>query len=149
MNQEKDIHLTSNFGEQQDTIREILQTASVINNLQQKCLKPFHLSVQQYQVLHVLRQTFPDSLTAQELKMKMVDRTPNLTRMVDKLLSQKLLSRIRSNKDRRKVFIRITEKGLDFMAKLDSSQRDFLRLADKLTVDETGQLTSLLLKIRN
>jgi DNA-binding MarR family transcriptional regulator len=69
--------------------------------------------------------------------------------MVDKLLSQKLLSRIRSNKDRRKVFIRITEKGLDFIARLDSSQKDFFRLADKLTVDETGQLTSLLIKLRN
>jgi DNA-binding MarR family transcriptional regulator len=149
MNQEKNIQLSSNSGEHQDTIREILQTASVINNLQQKCLKPFHLSVQQYQILHILRRTYPDSLSAQELKMKMVDRTPNLTRMVDKLLSQKLLSRIRSNKDRRKVFIRITEKGLDFIARLDSSQKDFFRLADKLTVDETGQLTSLLIKLRN
>ena len=148
MNLEKYKYDNSLHEEGQNTIREILQTASVINNLHLKYLKPFHLSVQQYQILHILRSVYPDSLTVQSLKVNMVDKTPNLTRMVDKLLAQKLVSRIRSNKDRRKVFVRITDKGLEFMIKIDYTQKDFLKLADKLTLDETGQLTNLLNKLR-
>ena len=148
MNQEKYIYNNTLPEENQNTIREILQTASEINNLHLKYLKPFHLSVQQYQILHILRSAYPDSLTVQSLKANMVDKTPNLTRMVDKLLAQKMVSRVRSNKDRRKVYIRITEKGIEFMTRIDFAQKDFLKLTDKLTLDETGQLTSLLHKLR-
>jgi DNA-binding MarR family transcriptional regulator len=130
------------------TVLEILQTASSLNNLHLQYLKPYSLSVQQYNILRVLRESYPDSLTVFAIKEKMVDKTPNTTRMVDKLLSNKLVTRIRSNKDRRKVYVKITNKGLEVMSKIDIIQQDFLKLTDKLSLHEAGQLSNILEKLR-
>ena len=130
------------------TVLDILHTASVINNMHLKFLKPFNLSVQQYNILRILRSSYPDSLTVQEIKEQMVDRTPNTTRMVDKLLLQKLVTRVRSNKDRRKVYVKITDQGLEIMSKTDIILKDFMKITDNLSSSETNQLSCLLEKLR-
>ncbi len=130
------------------TLVEILHTASIINNYQLKYLKPFNLSVQQYTILRILRSAYPGSLTIQSIKEQMVDRTPNTTRMVDKLLGQKLVTRIRSVKDRRKVFVKITITALDIMAKIDVTQKDFLKITNSLSPAESTQLSNLLSKLK-
>lgn len=130
------------------TVLEILQTASVISNLHMRYLKPFNLSIQQYNILRILRGAYPNSLTIQAVKEQMVDRTPNTTRMVDKLLTQKFVTRIRSAKDRRKVYVKITHNGLDIMSKIDLNLKDFLKIANNLTPVESSQLSGLLEKLR-
>lgn len=130
-------------------VLEILHTASVIDNLHLRYLKPYNLSVQQYNILRILRGSYPNSLTVQLIKERMVDLTPNTTRMVDKLLVQKLVTRMRSNKDRRKVFVRITAKGLEVMEKLDVVHQEFLRFTEMLSLDESDHLSNLLEKLRN
>ena len=127
---------------------EILQTASQINNLHLKYLKPFNLSVQQYNILRILRNTYPGSLTIQAIKEQMVDRTPNTTRMVDKLLTQKFVTRIRSVKDRRKVFVKITPPGLEIMSKIDIILQDFLQITQNLSTEESNRLSDLLGKLK-
>ena len=127
---------------------EILQTASLINNLHLKYLKPFNLSVQQYNILRILRNTHPGSLTIQAVKEQMIDRTPNTTRMVDKLLLQKFVTRIRSVKDRRKVFVKITASGLEIMNKIDIILKDFLKITHGLSAEETSRLSDLLGKLK-
>ena len=130
-------------------VLEILHTASVIDNLHLRYLKPYNLSVQQYNILRILRGSYPNSLTVQLIKERMVDLTPNTTRMVDKLLVQKLVTRMRSNKDRRKVFVRITAKGLEVMEKLDVVHQEFLQFTEMLSLDESDHLSNLLEKLRN
>ena len=130
------------------TVLEILQTASIINNLHLKYLKPFNLSVQQYNILRILRNASPGSLTIQSIKEQMVDRTPNTTRMVDKLLAQKFVTRIRSVKDRRKVYVKITPSGLEIMAKIDVILKDFLQFTNNITALESSQLSGILKKLR-
>ncbi len=130
------------------TVIEILHTASIISNQHLKYLKPFNLSVQQYNILRILRTTYPGSLTIQAIKEKMVDRTPNTTRMVDKLLSQKFVTRVRSVKDRRKVFVKITSAGLDIMSRIDVDLKEFLKFTNNLSAIESNQLSSLLEKLR-
>jgi MarR family transcriptional regulator, 2-MHQ and catechol-resistance regulon repressor len=127
---------------------EILQTASLINNLHLKYLTPFNLSVQQYNILRILRNVYPGSLTIQSIKEQMIDRTPNTTRMVDKLLLQKFVTRIRSVKDRRKVFVKITASGLEIMGQTDVNLQDFLKITNNLSAAETNQLSGLLGKLR-
>ena len=127
---------------------EILQTASLINNLHLKYLTPFNLSVQQYNILRILRNAYPGSLTIQAVKEQMVDRTPNTTRMVDKLLLQKFVTRIRSVKDRRKVFVKITTAGIEIMGKIDIILKDFLKITNSLSTEETSQLSELLGKLK-
>ena len=127
---------------------EVLQTASLINNLHLKYLKPFNLSVQQYNIIRILRNEYPGSLTIQAVKEQMVDRTPNTTRMVDKLLSQKFVTRIRSVKDRRKVFVKITPVGLEIMGKIDVILQDFLKITNSLSAEEINQLSGLLGKLK-
>lgn len=129
-------------------VLEILHTASLIDNLHLKYLKRFNISVQQYNILRILRGSHPQSLTVQSIKERMVDRTPNTTRMVDKLLAQNLVTRMRSSKDRRKVFVKITAKGLDTMTHVDIVRRDFLKFTENLSIEEANQLSDLLEKLR-
>ncbi len=129
------------------SLMEILHAASIINNLHLKYLKPFNLSVQQYTILRILRVSYPGSLTIQSIKEQMVDRTPNTTRMVDKLLSQKLVTRVRSAKDRRKVFVKLTISGMEIMAKIDIALKDFYKITNPLSASESTQLSLLLGKL--
>jgi len=68
--------------------------------------------------------------------------------MVDKLLTQKFVSRIRSVKDRRKVFVKITPPGLEIMSKIDVILEDFLKITQNLSAEESNSLSDLLGKLK-
>ena len=127
---------------------EILYTASEIRNHQKKFFKPFGLSPEQYNILRILRGSHPKSLTINEIKIRMVDKTPHTTRMIDKLELSRLVSRERVTSDRRKIFIRIRSKGLDLMRHIDVALPDFLLFMHNLSIEEAQILSSLLEKIR-
>ena len=127
---------------------EILFTASYINNKHSKYLNPYKISPQQYNILRILRGTYPDKLNVQTIKSRMVERTPNTTRMIDKLYDNGYVERERSEKDRRMVFVRITDKGLNVMSQVDKIHPDFLKFTNNLSEDELAQVVDLLEKLR-
>lgn len=106
------------------------------------------LTHQQYNVLRILRGALPDGLPTLEIADRMVERTPGITRLIDRLEAKGLVTRTRSETDRRQVFCRLTPAGsrllagLDqpveahaeqLMAGLDDRQvRQLIRLLDKL-----------------
>lgn len=137
----KDIHLK--------TLLEIIHTASVISNRQTKFFKKYRLSPQQYNILRILRGSDPNPLTIQEIKSRMVDLTPHATRMIDKLEIARLALRKRDLKDRRKIYVHITEKGLGLMEKIDSDMHIFMKYMKNLSREEAKDLTNLLEKLRN
>jgi len=117
---------------------EILQTKPFANELQKLAinisvtnswfqlriaeqLKPFGLSPHQFNVLRILRGRHPDSYNNLEITKRMVDKSSNATRIVDKLVQKKLVDRTENLSDRRQVDIRISERGLNLINQIDSS----------------------------
>ena len=140
----KDIN--SKFSNVKDkALINILYTANWISSFQNEFFKPFGISRQQYNILRILRGS-NEALKVQTIKKRMIERSPNVTRLMDKLYAKEFIERFNSEDDRRVVFIKITEKG---MALLDSISKDFNQeLLKNITHDEAVQLSGLLDKMR-
>ncbi|MEO8772899.1 MAG: MarR family transcriptional regulator [Gelidibacter sp.] len=123
----------------------ILYTASWISSFQNEFFKPFGISRQQYNILRILKGS-NDSLKVQTIKKRMIERSPNVTRLMDKLYAKELIERFPCDEDRRVVYIKITQKGMEL---LDSISKDFNQdLLKNITEEEAVQLSGLLDKMR-
>lgn len=123
----------------------IVYTANWITSHQNEFFKNYGLSPQQYNILRILRGA-GQPLNVQTVKERMVVRSPNATRLMDKLCSKKYIERCPSQDDRRVVKIAITKEGEAF---LDSIPNDFNRdLLKNLSEEEANQLSNLLDKMR-
>jgi DNA-binding MarR family transcriptional regulator len=78
----------------------------------------------------------------------MLDKMSDASRIVDRLVQKGLVSRCTNSKDRRAVDIRISEKGMDILAKMDEEFKTKDVLKNNLTEEEAGQLSDLLDKFR-
>lgn len=108
--------------------------------------KPYGISPQQYNILRILRGA-AEKIKVQVVKDRMIERAPNATRLMDKLLEKKLIIRSRSKEDRRVVYVKITEEGLLLLQEIDK-YIDELDLLDNLSEKEALKLSDLLDKIR-
>lgn len=123
----------------------IIYTANWISSRQNQFFKPYDISPQQYNVLRILKGA-KEPLKVQTIKERMIERSPNATRLMDKLCAKGLIAREHCPDDRRVVHISITNKGLDLINKISKELKE--DLLENLTEDEAKQLSELLDKIR-
>ncbi len=111
-------------------------------------LKNHGLTSQQYNILRVLRGfgSVPRSLDF--LKKRMLDKKPDMSRVVDKLYKRGLVNRGENSNDRRLKDISITKKGLELLAQMDDCEKQVDTLLKNLSPDEVETLNSLLDKAR-
>jgi DNA-binding MarR family transcriptional regulator len=102
----------------------------------------------QFNILRILRGA-KDFININTVKDRMVEKSPNSTRLMDKLLEKQLIERKRCEIDRRVVYVKISELGLKLLAKIDESFDDNLLFANKLNNQETILLNQLLDKVRS
>jgi MarR family 2-MHQ and catechol resistance regulon transcriptional repressor len=123
----------------------IMYTANWIKSHQNDFFKTYGISPQQFNVLRILRGS-NKALKVQTIKERMIERSPNATRLMDKLCNKNLIQRIACPEDRRVVHIEITNEGLLLLDDISKNlKKDLL---DKLTDAEAKQLSDLLDKIR-
>ncbi len=115
---------------------------------QMRLLKPFGLTLQQYNVLRILRGQFPSPIKVAEITERMLDKMSNASRLVDKLLAKELAQRTECPNDRRAVDVVITEKGLDLLQKIDQYQLQWEKRFHTLSEEEAAELSQLLDKLR-
>jgi DNA-binding MarR family transcriptional regulator len=147
---EDEIKQTSFQSEGQKAYLNILFTAGWLSLRQAAAFRPYGLTLPQFNVLRILRGQHPKPATVAMLIERMLDKTSNASRIVDKLEEKKLVTRTICPANRRAVDIRITELGLALLHQIDESG---LLIASQtgmgnLTDDEFEQLNSLLDKIR-
>ncbi|MBC3844872.1 MarR family transcriptional regulator [Winogradskyella echinorum] len=113
-------------------------------------LKPFDLSLEQFNVLRILRGQKGKPINLQDIQERMISKMSNTTRLVDKLIKKKFVRRTICKTNRRKVEIVITDLGLKTLKKVDpiihSTEE---KLTKNLTPDELIQLNKLLIKLKN
>ncbi|MEM7205248.1 MAG: MarR family transcriptional regulator [Planctomycetota bacterium] len=108
------------------------------------------LTAQQYNVMRILRGAGRKGLPTLEIAERMIERTPGVTRLLDRIERQGWVARDRSTEDRRQVICRITSEGLALLRALDSPI-DTLdeRMVRSLSAAERRTLIRLLNKVRN
>jgi DNA-binding MarR family transcriptional regulator len=126
----------------------ISYTYSWINNQTRSLFEQYNITVQQFNILRILRGQYPNPATVNLLKDRMVDKMSDASRIVDRLVQKGLVSRCTNKRDRRAVDVRISEEGLAILSKMDHEFKiqDFLK--SNLTEDEAGMLSDLLDKLR-
>ena len=83
-----------------------------------------------------------------EIASRMISRSPNITRLLDKLIDKGLASRLRSERDRRVVYISITSQGAELLGKLNPLVDEVFARFPAMSKDEMQTLLDLLDRIR-
>lgn len=123
----------------------IKYTAGWIETQSNDVLKPHQISIQQYNILRILRGA-KEKVTVQTVKDRMIEKSPNTTRLMDKLCAKNLIERIRCENDRRVVYVKIANPGLKLLKEINMENSE--DLMSKLNQEELVLLNSLLDKIR-
>jgi DNA-binding MarR family transcriptional regulator len=131
-------------------ILNILYTQNVINDKFNEILKPNDLSSEQYNVLRILRGQKGSPANMCVIQERMLAKNSNTTRLIDKLLLKKYVTREVCPNNRRKIEVLITQKGLDILTDLDPKVEEHEHFfAANLEAEELEKLNYLLEKYRN
>ncbi|MES2380232.1 MAG: MarR family transcriptional regulator [Bacteroidota bacterium] len=132
---------------QQKAMLNIIVTASYINTIQGKLLKPYNLTPQQYNVMRILRGQNGNPVSISLIQDRMLDKQSNASRLIDKLEAKQLVHRFVCPNDRRQMDISITQSGLDLLLEIDQKLIDSegsITLSD----DEADIINNILDRIR-
>ena len=124
-------------------------TTNQLNHQFQRFLKVHNLSIQQYNILRVLRGFGDQSRSINFIKERMLDRNSDVSRLVDRLFQRALIRRTECNEDRRQKDVEITQTGLEILGQMDECEKKVDTLLSNLSLDEVKQLNFLLDKIRD
>jgi DNA-binding MarR family transcriptional regulator len=144
----KEIKQSKFRSEYHKMLLNILFTSGWLSAKHSGTLKPFGISAQQFNLLRILRGQHPKPASVNLLIDRMLDKSSNASRLVEKLRLKKLAERTVCPEDRRAVNVIITQKGLDLLAELDKYEGAFLKDLKTLTEKEAEQLNHLLDKLR-
>lgn len=131
-------------------IDQIIRTGHWITDQVSVELKEFDISEPQYNVLRVLKVRSGEPITVQKIQEKMVQRTSNVTRIIDKLIDKGLVNRMECPSNRRKMDITITRKGEELLGELNKKVVAFHQpMSKNLTNEEAQTLKNLIVKLKN
>ncbi|MCB0704857.1 MAG: MarR family transcriptional regulator [Saprospiraceae bacterium] len=129
----------------------ILYTAAGLNQHTSAKLKPFGISVQQFNILRILRGRKNEASTVKLLTERMIDKMSNASRLVDKLVNKGLVERRTCSEDRRRVDVFITKKGMDVLHAASEAVELGIgdQLGQKISESEAIELNRILDKIHS
>lgn len=117
---EQEIQQTRPFASTgQEALVGLLRTADVVRRQLSEVVEPKGITLQQYNVLRILRGAGAEGLPTLEISHRMVEQTPGITRLLDRLELKQLVQRERCPVDRRQVLCTITNSGLELLKGLD------------------------------
>jgi DNA-binding MarR family transcriptional regulator len=108
----------------QEALVALMRTADLVRRVVGDVVEPHGITPQQYNVLRILRGAGADGLATLEIAERMIEQTPGITRLLDRLERKKFVTRQRSAADRRCVYCRITDDGLAVLGRLDTPVQD-------------------------
>ena len=127
----------------------VLKTADVFRRAVAALLAPHGITPQQYNVLRILRGAGPEGLPTLAIGERLIEQTPGMTRLLDRLEAKRLIRRKRCAKDRRQVLCWITPAGLRLLDQLDEViAQPEQRLARVWTASQARSLVGLLDRAR-
>ena len=130
-------------------ILQIIKTGHWITDSVSQELKEYGITEPQFNVLRILRGRKGVPATVQQIQKEMVQKSSNVTRIIDKLLKRGLVNRMECPNNRRKMDITITKKGTELLTVLGKKVFQFHGpMAQNLNEEEAETLTNLILKLK-
>jgi DNA-binding MarR family transcriptional regulator len=126
----------------------ILYTAWWLKTMMSRELKEYGLTHEQYNVLRILKGKHPEQICVKEIACRMIEKSSNVPRIIDRLEAKKLVRRTSSDTDKRETVIVLTQAGLNI---LQHSTDRINKLMDKsILLDErkAATLNDILEEIR-
>lgn len=131
-------------GLDQEAMLSLMVAASSVRNELEKVCNQFGLFNSQYNILRILAGGPPEGYARQEIIDRMIDRGPDVTRLVDQLEEKDLVMRERSEKDRRMVMHHITEKGRALLDEMNEALAPVHKaFGEELSEEELEELARL------
>ena len=127
----------------------LLFTSSWLQRMQLSLLRPYDLTPPQYNILRILRGAKGELLNLGEITSRMIDRSSNTSRLIDKLVIKKWVSRKTCPNDRRQSEICITKEGLKVLEQLDKPIDSITEQFHFLSVKESKEINQFLDQLRN
>ncbi len=118
-----------------------------VNSLQHNFFKEFSITMQQFNVLRILRGQSPNVCNLILIKERMIDKMSDVSRIVERLRVAGYVERCLNEKNRREVEIKISKSGLKLLSKIDEEIDELEAPLHPLTIKEAKELTKLLEKI--
>ena len=133
----------------EEAMLALVRTADVVRRSFSTFFEPHGITSQQYNVLRILRGSGADGLPTLEVAERMIEQTPGITRLMDRLEAKQLVRRQRCPNDRRQHLCWITPKGLALLASLDEPiSRAHAETMRKVKTMDLETLIRLLEKVR-
>lgn len=132
-----------------EAVLSLFRTADCLRRLVAATVEAQGITPQQFNVLRILRGAEGAAMPTLDIAERMVEQTPGITRLLDRLEARGLISRTRSIEDRRQVLCAISPDGLAVLAKLDGPVRAANeRVMSGLPISAQRQLIRLLERVR-
>jgi DNA-binding MarR family transcriptional regulator len=134
--------------EGQKLIINLIYTYNQISGQMATLLQPHGLTMQQYNILRILKGQYPNPSTNNLVKDRMLDRNSDVTRLIDRMIRNGLVTRTSCEKDRRRVDILITQQGLDVLDAIQTHEADLDVIAMRLPEEQQHAMNTMLDALR-
>jgi MarR family transcriptional regulator, organic hydroperoxide resistance regulator len=133
----------------QEAILALFRTSDLLERRLAQMVEPRGISLQQYNVLRILRGAGQEGTPTLDIADRMIQRAPGITRLLDKLAAKRLVRRERCSEDRRQVLCWVTDAGLRLLADLEQPLvKSGTRAMDSLAAAEQRHLIAMLERVR-
>jgi DNA-binding MarR family transcriptional regulator len=150
MQLEKEIHQVKPFrNDYHKASVNIVYTGKWMMQFHADILKPYGLTIQQYNILRILRGQYPNATTVKLIRERMLDRMSDASRIVELLRKKGLVERTICAGDRRRMDVVITQLGIYRLIEIENENERMDKRLFSLDDQEIIQLNTLLDKIRN
>ena len=130
--------------ETQEAILNLLVAADHLRSRTERICSELGISASQYNVLRILRGVHPQGHPRCEIARRMIERAPDVTRLIDRLKRRGLVERARGERDRRLSISRITPPGLELLERIDPRLAELQReLAGRLPPRDCRELSRI------
>ena len=127
-----------------------LQVMEGINQRQKKVLTKFGITHAQYNILRILKGAFPSALNLKQIQARMVFGSPDITRLIDRLINKNLVERNSNILDKRKIDVQLSGVGLEKLEelnpKMEKTVHNFFK--DIVSQEEAVQMNGILERIK-
>lgn len=148
MGLENEINQSSFRSEDQKAIVNIIFTYHWVTEQVKSILAKEDITMQQYNILRILRGSHPAPLSTLTIRERMLDKMSDTSRIVDRMLKKGLVVKRICSNDKRLVDVNLTDEGLVMLLRLDDTMDEMDKISSGLNQEELKSLNHLLDKIR-
>lgn len=131
----------------QKAVINLIYTANWLQNKHNSFFKTFGITGHQFNILRVLKGQYPKSISATEIKSRLLDQNSDVSRLLERLMQKQLITKTASENDKRASDVFISPQGLELLNQIEKHQKD-IDFAINISPEEASQLSDLLDKCR-